>query len=104
MISVSIELIARLLELVSVGILIVCCVLLYRFFRGGIMEQAFQIFAFGSVFFFLGVLMASLIELKVIPSVPYDSIHLVLEIIFVVFLLSGFLILYRRWMAQNQLP
>ena len=68
------------------------------------MEQPFQIFTLGSVFFFLGVLMASLIALKVIPSEPYDSIHLVLEIVFVGFLLSGFFMLYRRWMAQHQLP
>ena len=94
----------RLGELVSAVGLIATCLLLYRFFRGGIMEFSFALFTAGSVFFFVGVFTALLVESGYLPENPFDVLHLVFEITFVLFLLAGLLLLNRRWAVQHQDP
>jgi len=96
--------VARLGELVSVAGLFVTCLLLYRFFRGGIMQLSFALFASGSVFLFVGVSTVLMVEIGYLPSYPYDAIHLVFEIIFVLFLLTGLVLLYQRWAGQHEDP
>lgn len=96
--------IARIGELLSTVGLIMTCLLLYRFFRGGIMQLSFALFASGSVFFFLGVSLALLVENGYLPHYPYDAIHLVFEIIFVLSLLLGLVLLYERWINRHEDP
>lgn len=101
---VSVDMIARIGELLSTLGLIITCLLLYRFFRGGIMQLSFALFASGSIFFFVGVSIALLVENRNLPTYPFDAIHLVFEIIFVIFLLSGLVLLYERWIGQHEDP
>lgn len=97
--------ISRYIELVSSVGLITSCVLLYRFFRGGIMAGSFLLFSVGSVLFFISRLMTALINTNYLPENPYTVIHLSMETLFAILFMAGFILLYRNWMkVQRRAP
>jgi hypothetical protein len=102
--SLSLDLVVRIVELVSTFGLIATCFLLYRFFRGGIMGAPFALFGVASVFLSLGVFIATLIESQGLPNYPFNAIHLLLEITFVLLLLGGLVLFYRRWIGEHKDP
>jgi hypothetical protein len=99
------ETISGIVELGATVGLIASCLLLYRFFRGGIMEQSFIIFSIGSVLFFMDRSITILVLLGLLPSGPFTEIHLIMETIFVILFTLGFLLLYKNWMSiQRRVP
>jgi hypothetical protein len=102
---VDIDLASRLVELAAGVGLIASCLLLYRFFRGGIMEQPFIIFSVGSVVFFADRTISILVSLQLVPANLYTVIFEGMETLFVILFTSGFLLLYRNWRRlQHQTP
>ncbi|MGI0092289.1 MAG: hypothetical protein ACREBS_11330 [Nitrososphaerales archaeon] len=92
------DLVTRIIELIfSVG-LIASCVMLFRFFRGGIMAQSFFLFSVASTLFLVDRVIAALVSSDTLPDWPYNTVHLSMEIVFVALLLVGFIQLYRNWM------
>lgn len=65
------------------------------------MEYSFLLFTTASILFSGGILIATLIELRILSVAPFDAIHLLLEIIFVILLLVGLLLLYQKWTRQH---
>ena len=99
------ELLSEIVELVASVGLVTSCVLLYRFFRGGIMGQSFLFFSAASILFLVDRSITTLISLAYLTKEPYTIIHLTMETIFVVLLMVGFLQLYRNWMrVQHRIP
>ena len=102
---ITLDLFSEVVELAASVGLIASCILLLRFFRGGIMVQSFIFFSVGSVLFFVDRSITTLISLAYLPSVPFTVIHLIVETIFVVLFTVGFLLLYRNWMhVQHHIP
>ena len=96
---------SEIIELIASVGLIVSCVLLTRFFRGGIMGQSFVFFTVGSVLFLVDRSITTLISLEYLATEPFTIIHLVLETIFVIILMGGFILLYRNWSrVQRRIP
>lgn len=97
--------ISRYIELASSVGLIASCVLLYRFFRGGIMASSFMLFSVGSVIFFVDRAMTALINTNYLPQNPYTVIHLSMETFFLILFTVGFILLYRNWTkVQRPVP
>ena len=97
--------ISRYIELVSSVGLIASCVLLYRFFSGGIMARSFMLFSVGSVLFFTDRVITALINSNYLPENPYTVIHLSMETMFAILFMAGFILLYRNWMkVQRSVP
>ncbi|MHB8566175.1 MAG: hypothetical protein ACYC7D_03830 [Nitrososphaerales archaeon] len=104
LVIISLDLLTRVVELVASVGLIASCALLYRFFRGGIMAQSFMIFSVASVLFFIGRVFSTMIAFNYLPDDPFDEMHLILEIAFVLLLLGGLVLLYRKWTVQHRIP
>ncbi len=68
------------------------------------MQPLFRTFRLGKCVLFLGVSTALMVESGSLPNYPFDAIHLVFEITFVLFLLTGLVILYERWLGQHEDP
>jgi len=68
------------------------------------MEFPFAVFSAGSVLFFAGVLMATLLESGYLPNYPFNALHLLPEILFIMLLLFGLLLLYKGWTSQHRTP
>jgi hypothetical protein len=102
---ITLDLFSELVELAASVGLIASCILLYRFFRGGIMGQSFILFSTGSVLFLVDRSITTMISLNYLAVEPFTIIHLIMETIFVVILTVGFLLLYRNWMRlQHRVP
>ncbi|MGA2874265.1 MAG: hypothetical protein ABSE82_01890 [Nitrososphaerales archaeon] len=95
---ITLVLFSEIVELAASVGLIASCVLLYRFFRGGIMGQSFIFFSAASILFFVDRSITTMISLNYLAKDPYTIVHLVMETIFVILLTGGFLQLYRNWM------
>lgn len=97
--------ISRFIELGSSIGLIASCLLLYRFFSGGIMAKSFLLFSIGSILFFADRVLTGLIVYEDIPVNPYTVIHFSVETLFAILFMAGFVLLYRNWMkVQRRVP
>ena len=84
-------------ELAASVAMIASCILLSRFFRGGVMSQSFAFFSVASVLFLIDRTITTSISLNYIPEDPYGLVHYIIETVFVILLTVGFLLLYRNW-------
>jgi hypothetical protein len=97
--------ISRYIELASSVGLIASCVLLFRFFRGGIMASSFMLFSIGSVLFFVDRVMTALIDSSFLPENPFTLVHLSMETMFAILFMVGFILLYKNWTkVQRPVP
>lgn len=99
---IALELLSEIVELVASVGLIASCIWLTRFFRGGIMGQSFLFFSAGSVLFLIDRSISTMISLNYLSKEPFTVIHLIMETVFVIIFMVGFLLLYRNWTKVQQ--